>query len=354
MSGGIGRTAAVSDTGRKRRHNEDTYVLEPPIFAVVDGMGGANAGEVASGLAAEALREGSQNGEDVEGGVVSLVQEANRRVYQRATEDSSASGMGTTLTVAMVEEGRVRFGHVGDSRAYLIRDGELMQLTEDHSLVGELVRSGKLTPEAAETHPQRSVITRALGTDPNVDVDTFTQETRSGDIFVLCSDGLYSMVANPTILDLVERNRGDLTAAARALIAAANKAGGDDNITVVAFEIAAPGEETVRLPSVSEPEAAAAEPEPALEDEDTLTEADEVPAVTTMVIKPEDVARLTAQQEPPAAAEPVEEPAPEPAVAPRAGARAEPRSRSRALPALVAALVVAAIVAAIVIYLISR
>src|SRR5437763_14022287 len=352
MTASIGRTAAVSDTGRKRRHNEDTYVLEPPIFAVVDGMGGANAGEVASGLAAEALHEGSPNGGEGERELVGLLQEANRRVYKRATEDSSASGMGTTLTVALVEEGRVLFGHVGDSRAYLIRDGELMQLTEDHSLVGELVRSGKLSPEAAESHPQRSVITRALGTDPNVDVDTFAQETRSGDIFVLCSDGLYSMVANPKILELVERNRGDLNAAAKALIAAANRAGGDDNITVVAFEIAAPGDETVRLPSVPEPEAAEPEPEP--EEEDTLTEADEVPAVTTMVIKPEDVARLAAQQQapaPPAAAEPVEEPAPEPAVAPRAEPEPEPSHRLRAV---VIAVLIAAIVAAIVIYLVSR
>jgi serine/threonine protein phosphatase PrpC len=347
----LGRTAAVSDTGRKRRHNEDSFVLQPPIFAVVDGMGGANAGEVASRIAADALREGSQNGGSGEGAVTSLVEEANRRVYRRATEDASASGMGTTLTVALVEEGRVRFGHVGDSRAYLLRDGELMQLTEDHSLVGELVRSGKLAPEDAESHPQRSVITRALGTDPDVDVDTFTQETRSGDIFVLCSDGLYSMVANPTILELVERYRGDLDAAAKALIAAANKAGGDDNITVVAFEIAAPGDETVRLPAASAP-AAAAEPEPEAAEEDTLTEADRVPAVTTMVVKPEDVARFAAQEAArPIDEPPVEEPAPEPAVAPRTPP--EPKS-SHARRALVIALVVAAIVAAIVIYLLSR
>jgi protein phosphatase len=348
----VGRTAALSDTGRKRRHNEDSYVLHPPIFAVVDGMGGANAGEVASGLAAEALREGAENGGSGERALVALVQEANRRVYKRATEDSAASGMGTTTTVALVEEGRVRFGHVGDSRAYLIRDGELMQLTEDHSLVGELVRSGKLAPEEAETHPQRSVITRALGTDPNVDVDTFTQETRSGDIFILCSDGLYSMVGNQKILAIVEQNRGDLDAAAKALIAAANKAGGDDNITVVAFEIAAPGDETVRLPAAAAP-VAAEEPEPEPEEEDTLTEVDEVPAVSTMDIRPEDVAKLAAQQEAQqAAAEPpVEEPAPEPAVAPRAEPEPE---RSNARPALVISLVVVAIVAAVVIYLLSR
>ena len=322
MSGmSLGRTAAVSDTGRKRRHNEDTYVLEPPVFAVVDGMGGAKAGEVASELAAEALREESREGGSGEDAVESLIQEANRRVYQRATEDASTSGMGTTLTVALVEDDRVRFGHVGDSRAYLVRDGELIQLTEDHSLVGELVRSGKLAPEDAESHPQRSVITRALGTDPDVDVDTFTQEARPGDIFVLCSDGLYSMVGNSTILEIVERNRGDLNAAARALIAAANRAGGDDNITVVAFEIEAPGDETLSLPGAAPPE-----PEPA--EEDTLTESDAVPAVSTMVVRPDDVEQPMARQS--------EEEA--------------PTTRR----AVVIGLLLLAIVAAVVIYLLSR
>src|SRR5918911_592951 len=228
----LGRTAGLTDTGRKRRHNEDSFVLSPPVFAIADGMGGAKAGEVASELAVEALREAPSDG-DGEGRVVSLIQEANRRVYERALEDSAASGMGTTMTLALLEENAVRIGHVGDSRAYLIRDGELHQLTEDHSLVGELVRSGKLAPEDAESHPQRSVITRVLGTDPDVD------------------------------------------AMAKALVRAANRVGGDDNITVVAFEIAAPGDETARLPAVS------AEPEP--DEEDTLTEIDRVPAVTTAV-----------------------------------------------------------------------
>src|SRR5207302_4747365 len=260
----LGRTVALTDTGRKRRHNEDVYVVDPPIFAIADGMGGANAGEVAAALAADALRETADGGSG-EKAVVTLIQEANRRVYQQATEDTAKSGMGTTTTVALLEAGRVRIGHVADSRAYLIRDGGLSQLTDDHSLVGELVRSGKLTPEDAESHPQRSVITRALGTDPDVDVDTITVETRSGDVFLLCSDGLYSMVGNDRILELVERHRGDLKAAAKALIAAANKGGGDDNITVVAFEIASPGDETERT-------AEAPAVEPALEEEDTLTE----------------------------------------------------------------------------------
>jgi serine/threonine protein phosphatase PrpC len=274
----LGRTAAITDTGRKRRHNEDVYVVDPPIFAIADGMGGAQAGEVAAALAADALRGEGGRGEDA---VVGLIQEANRRVYQRATEDAAASGMGTTMTVALLEDGRVRIGHVGDSRAYLLRGGELSQLTDDHSLVGELVRSGKLTPEDAESHPQRSVITRALGTDPDVDVDTITIETRAGDLFLLCSDGLYSMVGNDRIQALVERNRGDLDRAAKALVAAANKGGGDDNITVVAFEIAGAEDETQRIETD-----AAAEREP--DEEDTLTEVDRVPAVTTMVVPPEE------------------------------------------------------------------
>jgi protein phosphatase len=261
----LGRTVALTDTGRKRRHNEDVYVVDPPIFAIADGMGGANAGEVAAALAADALRGEGGSGEDT---LVMLMQEANRRVYEQANEDAAKSGMGTTMTVALLEDSRVRIGHVGDSRAYLIRDGELSQLTDDHSLVGELVRSGKLAPEEADTHPQRSVITRVLGTDPEVDVDTITIETRSGDLFLLCSDGLYSMVGNDRILELVERNRRDLDAAAKALIAAANKGGGEDNITVVAFEIAPDGE------------AAPAAEEPRPEDEDTLTEADRVPTVS--------------------------------------------------------------------------
>src|SRR5438552_8591008 len=236
----LGRTVTVTDTGRKRRHNEDVYLVDPPIFAIADGVGGANAGEVAAAIAADALRGVGGSGEDT---LVTLIQEANRRVYERAAEDAAKSGMGTTMTVALLEDSRVRIGHVGDSRAYLIRDGELSHLTDDHSLVGELVRSGKLAPEEAETHPQRAVITRALGTDPDVDVDTVAIETRSGDLFLLCSDGLYSMVGNERILELVERNRRDLDAAAKALVAAANKGGGDDNITVVAFEIASPGDE---------------------------------------------------------------------------------------------------------------
>jgi PPM family protein phosphatase len=166
--------AGASDTGRKRRRNEDAYVVAPPLFAVADGMGGAQAGEVASKLAAAALEDTDPGALAGSERVISLIQEANRRVYERSNADPSASGMGTTMTVALVEGGVVTFGHVGDSRAYLLRDAAMEQLTEDHSLVNELLKSGKLSPEEAETHPQRSVITRAVGTDPDVDVESFT------------------------------------------------------------------------------------------------------------------------------------------------------------------------------------
>jgi PPM family protein phosphatase len=240
-------SAALSHPGRRRRHNEDSYVLEPPLFAVADGMGGAKAGEVASGLAAAAVQESGNDGESGEARVAALIEEANRRVFRRASEDRDASGMGTTMTVALVEDDSVAIGHVGDSRAYLIRDGRLEQLTDDHSLVAELVRSGKLTPEEAEAHPQRSVITRALGTDADVDVDTFSVDAAPGDLFLLCSDGLTTMVDDETILAAVEENRSDLKNAAKALVNAANRGGGEDNITVVFFEVGGaeePGEHT--------------------------------------------------------------------------------------------------------------
>jgi protein phosphatase len=244
-------------------------------------MGGAQAGEVASKLAAGAVKE---RGADVE----SLIQEANRRVHQRSLEDPNTSGMGTTLTVAEVEDGVVSIGHVGDSRAYLVRDGNLEQLTEDHSLVGELMRTGKLSAEEAETHPQRSMITRALGTDPNVDVDIFSVEPRTGDLFLLCSDGLTSMVDDREILRVVEEKRGDLDGLVKALIKAANKGGGEDNITVIAFEIG--DADDSRLDDTAVVPAPIADEPDAPDDEDTLTEADRVPVVDTAVVSVDEIA----------------------------------------------------------------
>jgi serine/threonine protein phosphatase PrpC len=307
-----------TDPGRKRRRNEDDYVVEPPLFAIADGMGGAQAGELASSLAAGAVRDDEGVVGSGERHVTDLIQEANRRVYQRSSEDAAASGMGTTMTVALVEDGTVVFGHVGDSRAYLIRDGKLEQLTEDHSLVAELVRSGKLSPEEAETHPQRSVITRALGTDPDVDVDTFSIQTQPGDLFMLCSDGLTSMVEDEVILQIVEKHRDDLQAATKALIRAANKGGGEDNITVVFFEIGdkpgEPLEETAQYPALGG--------DGHVDDEDTLDELDRVPAVDTMVVAPQDAEKF---------AEAVKKP--------------KGRTRSRVVPALLLILVALAVIA---------
>jgi protein phosphatase len=284
----LGAYARASDTGKKRRRNEDSYVVAPPLFAVADGMGGAQAGEVASKLAAAALEDtdsGSSKGRER---VVSLIQEANRRVYERAHADPATSGMGTTMTVALVEGQVVTIGHVGDSRAYLVRAGHLEQLTEDHSLVNELLKSGKLSPQEAVTHPQRSVITRAVGTDPDVDVDAFTVDALVGDVFLLCSDGLTDMVDDDGILDLVERHHDDLDRLAKSLVSAANRGGGEDNITVIAFTMTAEGD-TVRMP--------AAEP-----DEDTL-EGIPVPAPTvdTMVVPPEQVEHVFVEPGSPAA-----------------------------------------------------
>ena len=282
----LARYAGSTDPGRRRRRNEDAYVAEPPLFAIADGMGGAQAGEVASGLAAAVLEEatGDERGEER---VASLIQEANRRVFQRSTEDAATSGMGTTMTVALVDnsDGTIAFGHVGDSRAYRIRGGELEQLTDDHSLVGELVRSGRLSPEEAETHPQRSVITRALGTEADVDVDTFTTEAEPNDIYLLCSDGLTDMISTREILSVVEESR-DLDDAARRLIEAANAGGGEDNITVVLFQIdgaSTNGDagETARMPAAV---AEQSHEHDEHDDEDTLSPLDAVPAVDTAVI----------------------------------------------------------------------
>jgi serine/threonine protein phosphatase PrpC len=288
---GLGHVGVITDTGRRRRRNEDAYVCEPPLFAIADGMGGAQAGEVASRLAAAALKE-SRADAGGEHRIYDLIQEANRRVYARSSTDPKTSGMGTTITVALVENGNVAFGHVGDSRAYLIRDGHMEQVTEDHSLVNELMKSGKLSREEAETHPQRSVITRALGTDPDVDADTFTIEAKAGDVFLLCSDGLTDMVGEREIQELVERNRENLDAALKALVKAANRGGGEDNITVVAFEIAE-GQALTHDGDTRE----SVLPVETRDEEDTLTEADAVPVVDTAVISTEDIqAELDAKE----------------------------------------------------------
>jgi PPM family protein phosphatase len=233
----IGRTAVVTDTGRRRMGNEDAYVFKPPFFAIADGMGGARAGEIAAGLAANVLEE-SQAPHGAEG-IVRLIDEANRRIWERSVQDPDTAGMGTTVTAALVdaEDGKVVIGHVGDSRAYLHRDSRLEQLTTDHSLVVELVESGILTPEEAERHPQRSAITRAVGTEPTVEVDAFSVDGKPGDLYLICSDGLTDMLTADEVEEIIEEKEADPTKTANALVAAANERGGEDNITVVLFEV---------------------------------------------------------------------------------------------------------------------
>jgi PPM family protein phosphatase len=246
----LGRAAARTDTGRRRLQNEDAYVCEPPLFAIADGMGGAQAGEVASHMAATALRELQSSGASVP----ELIREANVRVWQHSVQDPAAAGMGTTVTLAVVREteGTVEIGHVGDSRAYRVRDGALEQLTPDHTLVAELVRSGRLTEQEAFTHPHKSVITRAVGTEPDVHVDTFAVEAQPGDVYLLCSDGLTDMLEDTDVLVAVEGSDGPDDAAER-LVREANAAGGVDNVTVVLFEIV-DGEPELREPPARTPE----------------------------------------------------------------------------------------------------
>jgi PPM family protein phosphatase len=234
----IGRASALTDTGRRRLQNEDTFVCDPPLFAVADGVGGAQAGEIASRLTAAALEERPADAQG-EAAVAALLHDANERIYARALDDPATAGMGTVATVLLVDEasGVVAVGHVGDSRAYRLRAGELTQLTDDHSLVGELVRTGRLTAEEAEQHPHRSVITRAIGTETSVEVDTQTLTMAPGDLYLICSDGLTDIVRDREIAEVLAANPDDLDAVVEGLVAAANDGGGLDNITVVLFEI---------------------------------------------------------------------------------------------------------------------
>ncbi|HEX8205342.1 MAG TPA: Stp1/IreP family PP2C-type Ser/Thr phosphatase [Solirubrobacteraceae bacterium] len=225
-----------SHTGRQRRANEDSLYSRTPVFAVADGMGGAQAGEIASRMAVEILGAASVPDADFEGWLAEVVQEANERIHARSREDSSHAGMGTTMTVLLVGGDEVTIGHVGDSRAYRLRDGELERLTDDHSLVEELRRQGRLTEQEADEHPQRSIITRALGPEGHVDVDTRTLRARDGDVFLICSDGLTTMLKEGHIAETLS-GAPTLRDAGERLIDAANDAGGRDNITVILVRV---------------------------------------------------------------------------------------------------------------------
>ena len=240
MNLGVG---AATDIGRIREKNEDSYLSDEPLFAVADGMGGHKGGEVASQLALETL-EAERTAD-----LGQRVRDANAAVFERSRTDSSVQGMGTTVTAVVVEGTSALFAHVGDSRAYLLRAGDLRQLTDDHTLVARMVKSGEITEAEAEVHPHRSVLTRALGTEPDVIVDEFDVALTDGDRLLLCSDGLTGMVTEEQIVAILSAAPDPQDAADR-LIRAANRAGGVDNITVVVIDIEAePGEDTDAPPA---------------------------------------------------------------------------------------------------------
>ena len=230
--------ASLTDVGRQRNANEDALFESDggPLFAVADGMGGARAGEVAAQTAVEELASLGERADVGERDLATAVEQANRRINELSRSDESLSGMGTTMTLLAVRDKEVAIAHVGDSRAYRLRDGELERLTHDHSLVDEMVRAGRLTPEEAEVHPQRSIITRALGPEPEVEVERMTYPARPGDVYLICSDGLTSMIPEDAVAGIL-RGRSSLDGAAKELVRAANEAGGRDNITVVLFKL---------------------------------------------------------------------------------------------------------------------
>ena len=229
----------ATDIGKVREANEDSYLVEPPLFAVADGMGGHRGGDVASQLALETVEQLFQRRT---GTLSEHVRRANRAVFERSKLDRSVTGMGTTLTAALVEGDAMRLAHVGDSRAYLLRAGSLRQLTTDHTLVARMVKAGEISPAEAEVHPHRNVLTRALGTEADVRVDEDEIALLDGDQVLLCSDGLTGMVTEAQIQAILETGVTPQEAADR-LVTAANRAGGIDNITVVVLGIGEDGTE---------------------------------------------------------------------------------------------------------------
>jgi len=231
------RCAMRTDVGKVRRINEDSALVmrSPGAYAVADGMGGHNAGDVASGLAVECMRKRLRGRKPYVTLLQNAVQETNIVLLQRAKEDPAYRGMGTTLTLLCDQGDSALIAHVGDSRCYRYRDGALWQCTQDHSVVGEMARLGVLTPEEARVHPYRNVITRALGTAGHVEVDVLEVDIAPGDRFLLCTDGLCGMISDGEMAGLLRAER-EIEDAADALLAAALEAGGDDNITLLLLE----------------------------------------------------------------------------------------------------------------------
>ncbi len=258
------RAGAKTDVGRVRKANEDSHLNAAPLFAVADGMGGHEAGEVASGIAVAVLAEGNPPPPDAppDAWLTERVAAANRAVFDRGSRSASPLRMGTTLTVAYAAPDAVYVGHVGDSRAYLLREGRLLQITDDHSLVAELVRDGRLSAAEAAVHPQRSVITRALGIEPTVAVEMRRIVPNEGDRILLCSDGLTGPTTDDAIRDILA-GEGNPQVAADRLVGAANDGGGEDNITAVVIDVMEAPAAAVPGPTAAAPGAAPAPPAPA-------------------------------------------------------------------------------------------
>ena len=233
--GAVTTFGSRTDVGCVRDHNEDSLVVAPPLFAVADGMGGHAAGEVASEIAVNVLAELAPK--DLDGAALEhAVEEANHEIIRAARDGRGRDGMGTTLTACMLENERLIIAQVGDSRAYLLHHGKLQQLTRDHSLMADMIEAGQLTPEEARHHPQRSVITRALGSDPNTRPDMYEINVETGDRLLVCSDGLSSMIEDEQI-EAVMRRVPDPQRCASQLVNEAIAAGGHDNVTVIVSNV---------------------------------------------------------------------------------------------------------------------
>ncbi len=226
--------AARSDVGSVREHNEDSYLVKTPLFVVADGMGGHEAGEVASNIAVTTMEAHAPKSTSPEA-LAAAVIKANEAVLRGAQDGTGKPGMGTTLTAAFVFEDEATIAQVGDSRAYLLHDGQLQRITRDHSLVADLIEQGRLTEAEARFHPQRSVITRALGSDPHMQPDLYTLHVEEGDRLLLCSDGLCSMISDEDIEEILLDNPAPAHAC-DALVEEAIIAGGLDNVTVIVID----------------------------------------------------------------------------------------------------------------------
>jgi serine/threonine protein phosphatase PrpC len=239
----------ATDIGRVRERNEDSFLVDPPLYAIADGMGGHRGGAVASELALEKVEELARAGKAT---LTDMVRSANRAVFERSMSDRSVTGMGTTLTAVQVDDDGAHLVHVGDSRAYLLRAGAFRQLTDDHTLVNRMVRAGEITREEADVHPHRNVLTRVVGTEPDVDVDEDDIPVMDGDRILICSDGLTNMVAEDQIQAILEATPTSQETADR-LIKAANRAGGIDNTTVVVLAILEGTDDAAEEPATNTP-----------------------------------------------------------------------------------------------------